>query len=305
MGGHWTSTGALLVLSAVKKALLQSAPWLLVVMVALVVAWSRRAPPGPARRLLRAVAVVVAGVLLLFALSGTRRYDGWCHNPRYLLDLMPLAALALALLVERAGLRWRPLALGAVAGGLLALPPLLLSPAAALRQLALAYAPLLLALASVVLFQAARRRPSVQPWLAPALGVLLGWATAVHLGDDLRAARALRTANLGKLEAVASLLPDLPAALFAHQPTPLGPLLLDRDVVIAATGVDQGRDAAALVDAFQRAGRRVFAVLPDMPEVERRALTGGRLVRPLGGAESLFVEIGPGTGRERGGEAKR
>jgi len=43
-------------------------------------------------------------VLLLFALSGTRRYDGWCHNPRYLLDLMPLDALAL--LVEGAGLGW-------------------------------------------------------------------------------------------------------------------------------------------------------------------------------------------------------
>jgi hypothetical protein len=34
-------------------------------------------------------------------------------------------------------------------------------------------------------------------------------------------------------------------------------------------------------------------VLPDVPEDELRALSAGRLLRPVGGADSLFVEIGP------------
>jgi hypothetical protein len=293
MGGHWSDTGALMLLSAVKKALLQSAPWVLVVMVAMGAAWLRGQPVNPARRVLRSAGIVVAGVLLLFACAGTNRHDGWCYNARYLFDLIPLAALALALLIERTGMCWRPLAAGAVAGGLGALVPLALSPASAARQLALMYVPLLLAFASVLLFAAARRRPRVQRWLAPAMGVLLGWATAVHVGDDLPAARARRLANLNKLSSVAALLPDVPVALFAQRADALGPLLLERrDLVIASTWPDHGHDTPALLEAFQRAGRRVF-VLPDVPEAELRALSAGRLVRPVGGADSLFVEIGP------------
>jgi hypothetical protein len=293
IGGRWSDTGALLLLSAVKKALLQSAPWVLVVMVAMGAAWSRREPASPTRRVLRSAGIVVAGVLLLFALAGTDRPDGWCHNARYFFDLIPLAALALALLVEREGMRWRPLAAGAAAGGLGAAISLALSPASAARQLALMYVPLVLAFASVLLFAAARRRPRVQSWLAPAMGILLGWAAAVHGGDDLPAARARRLENLDKLSAVAALLPDVPAALFAQRTEALGPLLLERrDLVIASTWPDHGRDAPALVEAFQRAGRRVF-VLPDVPEDELRALSAGRAVRPVGGPYSLFVEIGP------------
>jgi hypothetical protein len=293
IGGRWSDTGALLLLSAVKKALLQSAPWVLVVVVAMGAAWSRREPASPTRRVLRSAGIVVAGVLLLFALAGTDRPDGWCYNARYFFDLIPLAALALALLVERTGMRWRPLAAGAAAGGLGALVPLALSPASAARQLALMYVPLVLAFASVLLFAAARRRPRVQRWLAPAMGVLLGWAAAVHVGDDLPAARARRLENLNKLWSVATLLPDVPAALFAQRADALGPLLLERrDLVIASTWPDHGHDAPALVEAFQRAGRRVF-VLPDVPEDELRALSAGRPVRPVGSADSLFVEIGP------------
>jgi len=85
---------------------------------------------------LRSAGIVVAGVLLLFALAGTDRPDGWCHNARYFFDLIPLAALALALLVEREGVRWRPLAVEAAAGGLGAAMPLALSPTSAARQLA-------------------------------------------------------------------------------------------------------------------------------------------------------------------------
>jgi hypothetical protein len=115
----------------------------------------------------------------------------------------------------------------------------------------------------------------------------------VHAGDDLRAARALRRANLDRLVAVAALLPDVPAGLFAHRPAALGPLLMDRDLVIADTSADQGRDAPMLISAMQGAGRRVFAVTLGMTEAERSTLVAGRLVRGVSGAGDMFVEIGP------------
>jgi hypothetical protein len=293
MGGRWTPTGALLLLSAVKKALLQSAPWITVVFVALVAAWWPRQPADAARRRLRAIAAIAAAVFAMFAAAGTRRPDGWSHNPRYLLELVPLFALALAFVVERARLRWRPLAAGAVAGGLLALVPLLLHPTSAFRQVALLYGPLAMALVGGGLLVAGRWRPAALRALAPALGVLLGWAAAVHVGDDLRAARALRGANLDRLTAVAAVLPDVPAALFAHQAVALGPLLFDRDLVIASTSVDQGRDAPRLIATLQGQGRRVFVLTLGMSPAERNTVLAGRLLRPVGEAGTALVEIGP------------
>jgi hypothetical protein len=356
MGGRWGQTGALLLSSAVKKALLQSAPWMLLVLVALAVSWRRREPAGTDRRITRAVAWISAGMLLLFALAGIRRYDGWCHNSRYLLELMPLGGLVLALIVERQRLSWRSVGAGAVMGVLLTLVPLALSPASPLRQHALLHVPLLLAAtgaggllvamrwaqpgldplplgegrgegngprparlgdsASIATFTArlessfpsppvpsprgrgametASRGPRIATrYLALTLGAALGWAAAVHVGDDLVAARALRQMNLAKLRAVSALVPDGPIAVFAHGATALGPLLLEHDVVIADTAVDAGHDAAALADALLQAHRQVFAVLPNMPDVERRALLAGRAVTPVGTPDSLLVQLGP------------
>jgi len=76
------------------------------------------------------------------------------------------------------------------------------------------------------------------------MGVLLGWATAVHLGDDLPAARARRFENLNKLGSWAALLPDVPAALFAQRTEALGPPAAGTtSLVIASTWPDHGRDA--------------------------------------------------------------
>jgi hypothetical protein len=293
MGGRWTPTGALLLLSAVKKALLQSAPWIMIVFVALAAAWWPRQAADPARRRLRAVAAVALAVFALFAVAGTRRRDGWCHNPRYLLELMPLFAFALALIVERLCLRWQPIAAGAVGGGLLALFPLLLHPTSAVRQIALLYGPLAMAFVAGGMFIATRWRSGLHRALAPLLGVLLGWAAAVHIGDDLRAARALRGANLDRLTAVAALLPNVPAALFAHQMAALGPLLVDRDLVLANTSADRGRDGPRLVADFARVGRRVFVLTAGMPPPERQALLGSHTVRPVGQAGAALVEIDP------------
>jgi hypothetical protein len=262
------------------------------VLVALLAAWSPRTQAGAHRRALRTVALLCAATFGVFAIA-TRRFEGWSHNPRYLFDLVPLFAFALALVVERAGLTWRPLAVGTGAGALLALGPLLRHPTSSFRQLSLLYASLALAFVATVLFVACRWLPRLRRAVAVGLGVLLGWASAVHLGDDVRAARALRGANLDRLITVAALLPDVPAALLAHQPAALAPLLLERDLVIADTNADQGQDAGRLAAELLARGRRVFVLAPGMSKRELRAVVSGHQVRPVADAGALFFELEP------------
>ena len=293
MGGRYGQSGALLLLSAVKKALLQSAPWILMSAAAAVLSWSRREAKNPARTAARSISIVIAGTVLLFGLAGTGRNEGWSNSQRYLFDLVPFAALMVAMLVDRYEMRWKEVALGTVGGGLSATIPLLFSPASLTRQWSLLRVPLVLALLATLLSLAARRWSSYRRPTAWGLGACLGWAMVVHLGDDLPAARAMRELNYGRLQAVETLLPKCRAALFVFKAAPLGPLLLDRDVVLADTSIDDGRDAGMLIEAFQSAGRRVFAVLPSMPETHRQELLRGRRASPVGADDSLFVEIGP------------
>jgi hypothetical protein len=299
MGGRYGQSGALLLLSAVKKALLQSAPWILIVAAAAFLSWmpwssgSRREAKDAARTAERSIATIIAGLVLMFGLAGTGRQEGWSNSQRYLFDLVPFAALLVAMLVDRCGMRWKEVALGAGGGGLLGAIPLLFSPASFTRQWSLLRVPLVLALLATLLWLAARRWTLFRRPAAWGLGACLGWAAVVHLGDDLPAARALREMNYGRLQTMETLLPQCRAALFTFKAVPLGPLLLDRDVVLADTAIDDGRDAGMLVEAFQRAGRRVFAVLPSMPETHRQALLHDRRFSPVGAGDSLLVEIGP------------
>lgn len=291
MGGRYGDSGALLLLSAVKKALLQSAPWILLALVVMTAAWRRVQPADGQRRTLRAALLVCGAIMLLFALAGTKRDEGWSHSQRYLFDLVPVAALALALRLSTLMPTWRSLVFGATAGAAMAGTFLLFSPASLVRQLALLRVPLLLAVVPVALLLVGRRWPGLRRFEAPTLAVCLGWATVVHLGDDLPAARAMRAANRQRRAAVEAILPRTPSAVFAHQPAALGPLLFDRDVVVADTAVDAGRDAPALIDAMHKAGRRVFAVLVNMPEAERARVTAARALRPVADEKSGFVEI--------------
>ena len=229
----------------------------------------------------------------MFALAGTRRWDGWCHNQRYLFHLVPLFAFSLAFVIERASLSWRLPAGGATAAMLFALAPLLQHSTSPFSQLCLLYVPLALAGVATGLSIAFHWRPHLRAVVADSLGLALGWAVAVHLGDDLSAARALRSANLRRLDTVGALLPNGPTALFAHQPVALSPLLLENDPIIANTSVDQGEDAPRLVTEPLAMGRWVFALTPGMSERERGAVTRGHQVRVKLGYGTLLIELGP------------
>jgi len=260
---------------ALKKAWLQSSPWMLLALVGLGLAWRRGGGPE-----MRRISVLVAGVLGLFAFYGFRRYDGICFNERYLLELVPFMALALAWSLDGLDWSWRAAVAGAlVAGGGLAVA-LQLDLGVSARLQLLAWPPLALAAGLAIAWLL---RPSLVGLL---LGACLGWGLVAHLLDDLPASRRFRRHNEERLAAVAGAIPEGErSAVFAYwgDKDPLGPLTLDRDVVIVDPWIDESATAPALFDALRAQGRTIYflnGVPPTIPRPELRQLSPEVLVRP-------------------------
>src|SRR5207249_4604219 len=86
----------------VKKAVMQSAPWVILSLLLFVAAWvpARWIPwanlGSSRRRQLRLLSLVTFAILGTFAVSGVLRDDGLSFNERYLLETLPLLAIAFA-----------------------------------------------------------------------------------------------------------------------------------------------------------------------------------------------------------------
>jgi hypothetical protein len=280
-------TGSFVIAGALKKALLQSAPWALLPLLGMALAWRRSAPASARRTEVRAASLVVGGVLGLFALYGFRRHDGLCFNERYLLELVPLLAVIFAWALDDVELGARGLLLGAlVAGGALGLV-LALHPPLAVRARLLAWPPLVLAATTALVWALQPRRAATLGLLA---GACLGWAVAAHLGDDLRASRRLRHANAERLAMVRAAVPaGERAAIFAYwgYKDALGPLLLERDLVIADPWIDDGADAPRLLRSFRAQGRTVYFLNGLVPTIGKADLAGLRLELVHAGEDRL------------------
>jgi hypothetical protein len=285
------SSGIFLFLGGLKKAWLQSSPWLSVVVVALVLAWlpqlMRRRPEGvplPSRtwdertRELRVISIPVLTLILAFGWAGTQRHEGWCFNQRYLLELVPLGAMTLGLLVADAKLSWRSLVAGAIAGALIAAPFLRLQPGAPLRSDGLMYVPLALALVWFLCWSV--RGPAMLRWTGVALGATLGWALAVHVGDDIRAARGRRHYNQAILEVARETLDGERLALVTGPGTrdAVCAIHLERDLLLVDPSADQGADTERLVGELLAEGTRRIYVLGWLPAELMNRLTAGREV---------------------------
>src|SRR4029079_3066259 len=134
-------------------------------------------------------------VFVVFALSGRQRHEGLSFNQRYLLETLPLAAIAFAWALAGLKVALRPLLVGSLWGAMMILVVLFSLPVIAgphAKQLALLKAPLILSTALGVLWLVARSRERVRPALAAMAGLCLGWAMMLHLADDLQASRHLR-----------------------------------------------------------------------------------------------------------------
>jgi hypothetical protein len=284
------ASGAFVAFGAVKKALLQSSPWIAVAFAAMLLAWRgwrprARAPepPGAHRPELRALSLPIAAVLGLFATQGFIRTDGLGFNQRYFLELVPLAAIAFASGLDEVDLDGRALGVGAALGALAAGLVLALDGQSAARHVLLSKLPLLLAAGALGAWLALRAgRARAASWAA--LGASLAWAFAVHVGDDVRASREVRAFNAAREEELAAALPDR-AAVFAvaHWKDPYAPLQLERDLLVADPSIDGGRDAARLAGELLAQGRRVLVDVSELPPpmFERiRGAHGSRLLTP-------------------------
>jgi hypothetical protein len=289
------TTGAYLAFGAVKKALLQSSPWFAAALLAMALAW--RAPlrraEEPRARVLRALSVPVAAVLALFAQQGYLRTDGLGFNQRYLLELLPLGAAALAIGLDGAGLSARPLGVGAVVGAVVG--ALALASPVPLRHTLLLRAPLLLA-AGALLGAVLLRRRAALPVGGALVGASIAWAAVVHVGDDLAASRALRSFNQERLDDVDALVPE-GAAVFAvaHWKDPYALLALDRGVLVVDPSLDGGKDSAVLARELRGRGRRVLVDVSELPPVAFERLRGTLGSRAIEPRASRLVELFDGT----------
>lgn len=299
-------TGVLVFFGAIKKAWVQSSPWILLGLVALIFAWL----PGmvhPARDDLRAAGLVVACVLGAFAIAGIERHDGVCFNQRYFLELVPLLAVVVALAVEKGlpapaavGTAARAAALAGAGTVVFVVGLLRLRPDSLVRQYTTMGLPVLLA-GGLVLFWFLRRdaRPDASATrgggaLVVALSASLAWAAAIHLGEDVPAARLARGEKLRIFEYGRRLLPaEGPVALIAYRGATeaFGPLQLERDLVILDAWADRGLTTATLTDEYLAKGRRVFLLANGFPaEIGQPLLSrfDGRLVAR---EAAQFVEL--------------
>ncbi len=291
---HDARTGAFIGVTAVRKALLQSAPWVALSLAGLAGAWWRGQPASDSRvRVeLRALSLPVVAVFALFFAGGTGRHSGAVSNSRYLIELLPVAAATLPLVLPEA-LALKQLALGAGLGAGLAGLALTGDPMGWPRHLALLKAPLLLAAGIVALLLVARRTGKARWAFSAVLGACLAWAAVVHLGDDLPASRRVREGNLSQARFADWILPATPAALLAAHPAAFGPLKMRRDVVLLSLGADHGADALRMVNALLAQGRRVFFFLPFTPNETRRRILASHGAKTAGPPGSPFLEIGP------------
>jgi hypothetical protein len=238
-------SGAYVMVTAVKKAWLQSSPWMIVALAILAIAWLPRRvfvrllPRAPQRQL-RFFSVIVFLTLGMFSASGVYRTDGLCFNQRYFCELVPLVAVAFAWGVEGVALRRTALLAGGLVGAGLALAALTPHHLLAARHYMVMYSPLSLALLVALAWGVelvARARSRIDgaagraALLALAVGASLTWATVIHLGDDVKADRILRLSRQDYLRQLRPYLTE-PAAVFASGPIKdaLGPLQLERDV---------------------------------------------------------------------------
>ena len=253
-------SGGYLLHQSLKKAVVQSCPWFLTSLLALLTAWRRSDTPGGVRQELRAMSLLVASMIGFYAWAGFWRRDGFCFNQRYFLELVPLGAVALAWAMDRVELkRWHVLA-GCVVGLLVTAGLFGLSPYSTVRQLALLKLPVGLGFALAFVWIAAQRG-----WLRGSLSLLLGiclsWSLVVHLMDDVIGARKVRQNRGGAMAEVARVVPrDKPAAIITQFPsaTSMCPMHLTHDVVVVNTVLDGRKHAPRLVRDFLAADRQVF-----------------------------------------------
>jgi hypothetical protein len=130
--------------------------------------------------------------------------------------------------------------------------------------------------------------------LGATLGVCLGWGFATHISTDVVVSQFLRRGHADAAQSLAAVVPDH-SALVAYwgNADPVGPILLERDIVVIQPRVDEGEDAPKLIRELLAMHRRVF-VREDgfSPQILARVLAGLQITRTVSQSPDV-VEVGP------------
>lgn len=281
--------GALVYAGGLKKALLQSCPWLAAALLPLVGAGATGRGERRSALLLALVPLLYLGVYAFFAWHG-----GLCLNLRYLLPALPflaiLGAAAWDWLVAGMGRAvWFPIG-AAVAITALGFVGLRRGAATlAEEEFALLSAPLylaalvlLLAAAAVAVVRRGGDGRLVRSAAACAVAAGWTWSALVAFGYDLPWERSLRAANLRVFRDVE---PHVPAGALLHvgYPDPFFGFIEFPDVVLAVPARDDFADFERLTSHFLAGGRPVLAAFRarQWNYVRRRGLLTGLEVEPL------------------------
>ncbi len=278
----------------VKKAWLQSSPWMLLAFLGLALSWrSTKGLPPRGRQELRGMSLVVFGVIAAFSFAGLGRSDGFSFNMRVFLDLMPLGAVATVWIVQRY-FGWKPmLVLSALAGAVPALATFGVAMPRTVHDLIILRAPLVLA-ALLALAALHARRTNRGRYLAPALAACVGWAVIVHVGDDFLASLKLRARHEYYADVVAPQLDAEKTAIIAYggATTPLSPLTLKYDLTLVDPFLDSGETARATADDLLAHGFRVLVFPQKMPSAIYNSIVEGKLTREVWADKLVVVELG-------------
>lgn len=284
------STGAFLVGGIVKKALVQSSPWILLALVLCVTVWSRKEKFISARtRIARAITILVILPLAMFSLAGFRM-DGLAFNQRYLLEIVPFAAIIVALCLEDlSGLQVHIVVGILSAAGAFAV--LLITGSSQVQHLAILRMPLVLGSVLIVCWFL-RRRSTMRSVGGIVLGLCIGWSVMVQ-SIDLTTSRRIRLTNSVGLDSLEAKIPDH-SALFAYwgaQKSTAGPMQLDKDVIILDAWADNGKEAPTLAQDLLHANRRVFLYGTGMPQAMIQGISGSDSLATVLTKPFLLYEI--------------
>lgn len=287
VGAAQNEWGQVLYGGVIKKGLLEAAPYLAAALLSVrhLFAMGERRYPAFLTAL-----CLAGGVSLPLVLSS----GGFCYNPRYLLELVPLWLL-LALDAAWPNLQNRlAVLLGAAAGIALSLPLIMHggsvdAPAAG--------APVLLGLGLAALLLGASVYVARAPGTARARGFAgalfasaLGYAALAQWGVDVERSRNVREVAAKILDEARAAVPDRSLVLaWQGRKDVLTPLKLERDVWIAGLGWHD-EEAPDLV-ARALTSRRVCVLENGVPEDLLARLIGGRQTRREERRGLMFCEI--------------
>ena len=268
-------TGAYLVDTVVKKALVQSSPWIVLAFAVLIAVWVvptwRKCERQP---LLRPLSLLVVSLIMVFSLAGVGRTDGLAYNQRYLLEIVPLAAIAVAVALDNIGTRSVLMLAGVLSAGLF-FALVLGVPSRALYETALLRIPLLLGgFLAIAFFVVKETRRTLA--ISVLLGICFGWSVLVHLFGDLPASRSRRSRNSAILASLETKVPSHSAIFtIGSMREAAGALALSRDVLILDSGADEGKDSGTLARELRAKQIPVFILGSGFPVTTMTTIAGG------------------------------